>query len=121
MAVRAHEPAKGLWDLPGGFVDPGETAEQALAREIKEELNLDIASMEYFASAANEYTYKGITYSTVDVVFVCQIADFSTMKALDEIQKVLFIPTNKIDFSRLAFASTRTIMEKYIATKQANS
>jgi NADH pyrophosphatase NudC (nudix superfamily) len=42
VCTRAKEPAKGTWDLAGGFVDENETAEQAICREIKEELNADV-------------------------------------------------------------------------------
>ncbi len=40
VVVRAEEPRKGMWDLPGGFADPGESAEEALGRELAEELGL---------------------------------------------------------------------------------
>lgn len=40
---RARAPAKGLWALPAGFVEQGETLEQAVVREIEEETGLSLA------------------------------------------------------------------------------
>jgi 8-oxo-dGTP diphosphatase len=39
---RGHEPGAGLWSLPGGRVEPGETDQQAVAREIREETGLRV-------------------------------------------------------------------------------
>jgi 8-oxo-dGTP diphosphatase len=39
---RGHEPGAGLWSLPGGRVEPGETDRQAVAREVREETNLAV-------------------------------------------------------------------------------
>jgi 8-oxo-dGTP diphosphatase len=42
MVQRGREPGKGLWSIPGGRVEKGEYLAAALAREVKEETNLDI-------------------------------------------------------------------------------
>ena len=39
---RGTDPYKGMWALPGGFVEVGETVENAAVREAKEETNLDV-------------------------------------------------------------------------------
>lgn len=117
VTVRAADPGKGGWDLPGGFIDPGETAEHALAREIQEELNLEVGSMDYFASAPNEYTYKGVTYPTLDMAFICRVADFSPMKALDDIAEAMFLPPKSINLDRLAFPSIRTFVRHFITER----
>ena len=40
LIKRGHEPAAGLWSLPGGRIEPGETDQQAVLREIREECGL---------------------------------------------------------------------------------
>jgi len=39
---RGHAPSQGLWSLPGGRVEPGETNEQAVEREVREETGLTV-------------------------------------------------------------------------------
>jgi len=42
LIKRGHEPGAGLWSLPGGRIEPGESDEQAVAREIREETGLEV-------------------------------------------------------------------------------
>ena len=48
MKRAAHKPAAGKWEFPGGKIEPGETPEQAIKREIREELNIEITRLTHF-------------------------------------------------------------------------
>jgi 8-oxo-dGTP diphosphatase len=43
LILRGHEPGMGLWSIPGGRIEPGETDEQAVVREILEETGLEVS------------------------------------------------------------------------------
>lgn len=58
LAKRSKEPGKGLWNLPGGFLEENELPEEGLKREIKEETNLDIKSFKLLGIYLGEYENK---------------------------------------------------------------
>ena len=50
----------GYWEFPGGKIEVNETAEQALFREIKEELNIDILNSKFYTQVSFEYPEKKV-------------------------------------------------------------
>lgn len=90
VATRAHEPEKGTYDLPGGFVDMHETGEEAVAREVKEETHLDVSKVKYLFSVPNIYNYSDFEVHTLDLVYQCEVEDITKLKAEDDVAKLEF-------------------------------
>lgn len=107
VCKRGKEPAKGTWDLPGGFVDGNESAEQALHREIMEELGAKISTAEYSFSLPNEYVYSGMTIPTLDLIFRCTLADYSNLKAADDVEELFFVPIAELNPENFGLKSIR--------------
>ncbi|MBN1118735.1 MAG: NUDIX domain-containing protein [Bacteroidales bacterium] len=114
LAVRRNrDPGKGLLDFPGGFVDPNESLEQALYREINEELRAEINNITYLCSSPNTYKYKGITYSTCDSFFTAEIDNDNFELEKSEIAEVVFLDKNELNPDLFAFKSMRAGIEAF--------
>lgn len=65
------KPLEGHWEFPGGKIEPGESPEQALAREIREELNLIAEVGQKVTTTTYEYEFATIELTT----FYCTLVD----------------------------------------------
>ena len=66
---RSYGEFANMWDFPGGKIEAGETNEEALIREIKEELELDINKLEFLTTV--EYDYP--TFHLTMHCYTCEI------------------------------------------------
>lgn len=111
LSKRGIEPFYGKLDLPGGFVDPGENAETALVRELKEELDIVPLSIKYFGSFANQYLFSDTIVHTVDMVYTCKIDNLNSIKPHDDITGFTFINPNNININDIPFNSVKNIIK----------
>ena len=107
VATRARDPGLGMWDLPGGFVDPDESMEEAVVRELHEELDIVVSGAQYIFSNSNTYIYKNVEYKTCDAFFVVELEEKPAMNAQDDVASVEWIKLADVDPEKFAFGSTK--------------
>jgi ADP-ribose pyrophosphatase YjhB (NUDIX family) len=111
---RAKEPAKGTLDLPGGFVDMHETAEEGVAREVLEETGLIVRETIYQFSLPNIYVYSGFEVHTLDLFFLCKVERTDRIEAHDDVTESFFIPLSAIRVEDFGLASIRKGLKRFI-------
>lgn len=111
---RGKEPAKGTLDLPGGFIDNDETAEEGVAREILEETGLRVTSARYMFSLPNIYLYSGMTIHTLDIFFRCTVEDGAEPVAADDAAECLWLPLSEIHTEQFGLRSIRQALYMFL-------
>ncbi len=93
----ARRPSKGLlggmWEFPGGKVEPGESLEKCLEREIREELGTDIRVGENFGIYHHAYTHFRITLHA----FICELTE-GEPAPIEAAELVWVFPSDLLDY-----------------------
>lgn len=70
LIKRGQEPQKGMWDLPGGFVNWSEDPEVAVVREVQEELGVRFYPASTFSAGHDWYLFEELTTSVNSIGFI---------------------------------------------------
>ena len=112
---RGKEPAKGTLDLSGGFIDMCETGEEGVSREVKEETGLTVTETEYLFSLPNTYLYSGFLVHTLDMFFLCKVADDRLIEAKDDVADSFWMPLDRINPEDFGLESIRKGITRFLA------
>jgi ADP-ribose pyrophosphatase YjhB (NUDIX family) len=116
-AVLLGKKKNGAWDILGGFVEPGETAEEAAAREVREEAGLELTNLQYFMSAVDTYPPQG--EPTLTLCFTATTANWPPTAGSDVDEVRAFSPENLPN--DLAFPHQRNVMNVWRHTASSLS
>lgn len=118
---RKIEPAKGTLDLPGGFCDTRETAEEGIRREVKEETMLNVTTAEYLFSQPNVYRYSDFDVHTLDMFFMCRVEDETVLKAADDAAECVWVPAEEIHTEQFGLRSVRQALHMFMEYLESRS
>lgn len=106
VLIERKNPPLGL-ALPGGFVDIGESVEDALKREMKEEVSLDVEIVRLFNVYSNPD--RDPRFHTVSIVFICKA--FGVPKAQDDAKEVKIYKLEELPFDKLVFDHAKILKD----------
>jgi len=112
LVRRAIDPQKGCWDLPGGFLEVDEHPEQALRREIKEELDISIEVMGFLGIYMDRYDYDEAGGHTLNIYYHARIAAGEPRPASD-IDQWGWFASDEIP-SNMAFTNNKEALRTWL-------
>jgi mutator protein MutT len=112
LSRRAHDPAAGKWDLPGGFIEEGEHPRDGVVRELREEAGIALSDVQFLGIWMDSYEYKRRVVATLNVYYSAGIAKGSPEPA-DDVAELRWFAPDDVPTGELAFEHITDVLSAW--------
>lgn len=113
LARRAVEPYKGMWDVPGGFLEEGEHPVDGLRRELREETGLEIEPGEFFGVWMDRYGGDSTALATLNLVWTARVLGGEPVPA-DDVSELRWFAVDELpSAAEVAFAMVPQVLSAW--------
>jgi len=119
LAQRGREPSYGKWSIPGGLVELGESLQDAVRREVREEVGLDVR-VEDLVAALDRVIFDDtgkIEYHYVLLDFVCECEDGAPLPSSDVLD-CAYVPLDALGGYPLTEDTEKVIRRAYLRSQE---
>jgi ADP-ribose pyrophosphatase YjhB (NUDIX family) len=99
LTRRGIEPYRGMWDLPGGFLNNGEHPEEGLLRELREELGTAPSWQRFLTAEIEEYPREDVAEEArfvLSLFYLCEIAADAVLTPMDDVAAAEWFPLEEL-------------------------
>jgi 8-oxo-dGTP diphosphatase len=118
LVQRGREPAAGKWSVPGGLVELGESLQEAIAREVREEVGLEVQVRDLVVALDRVILDQvgRIEYHYILLDFLCECDAGEPLPASD-VSACAFVPIHSLSQYDLTGGTERAILRVYAQTQ----
>ena len=122
LEKRKNEPGKGKWSIPGGLVELGESVEQTVIREVKEETGLDVEKPEHIDVVDNIIRDENgeVKYHFVIIDYFVKLKG-GTLEAKSDAEELKWVPLNEVEKYDLTKTFREFFKRNYKRLQELNS
>lgn len=110
LVLRAVEPFKGCWDIPGGFLEPGEHPIDGMMREVREETGLDVRVIDLLGVYMDRYNIDGEEFFTLNHYYIVEPIG-GTLRAADDVNAYCWFQFDQLPAeNQIAFEHAKRVL-----------
>ena len=110
LVKRNKAPYKGYWDIPGGFLEPGEHPEVGMIREVKEETGLEVKPLEIIGIFMDKYGPD--SDDTLNIHYIAKVVG-GTEKAASDAAALKWFSKSNLP-KKVAFRNGREVLQAWL-------